>query len=208
MTNRLMPLVAICVVGFGFSYSQESEKENAKSKNKGLAVNQIVPGPFYPFITHGSQKDRIRCVINEKAREKLLLIFIQSESVPDFLPESLVALDANLSKVPDPLKAVGSALVVWVNTEIKSIVQDDEKRVKVVEGLRSAIPEGKLQRIVLGVDDPLDLADYNLSKDSQIVVASVDRMNVVAMKAFKEGEANQKSLTDILLGMAAGNSGK
>jgi hypothetical protein len=87
-------------------------------------------------------------------------------------------------------------------------VQDDEKRVKVVEGLRSAIPEGKLQRIVLGVDDPLDLAEYNLSKDSQIVVASIDRMNVVAMKSFKEGEANQKSLTDILLGMAAGNSGK
>lgn len=178
-------------------YSQEAP--GGAPPSKGVRVGDLVPGPFYPFVTHGNPKDRIRCLINERAMEKVLVVFIQSNNVPDFLPKVLADLDAQLQKIPDPKKAIGSALVVFVNPEIKSVVLDDEKRDAFTKTLRTAIPEGQLQRVVIGVDDPNDLMAYQLPKDAGVVALIIENLKVMGLKTLKSDEMTVEKFAGVLV---------
>lgn len=188
--------VAVLLMTAVSLFSQEPK--GVPSAPKGVRIGDLVPGPFYPFVTHGNQKNRIRCLINEKAMEKVLLVFVQSTTVADFIPKALADLDTELQKVPDPKKGIGSAVLVFVNPELKSVITDDDKRDAFVKTVLAAIPDGKLQRIVIGVDDAGDLADYQLPKDAKVVVLTVENLKVQGLKILKDDEMTLEKFAGVL----------
>lgn len=197
----LILLVLLQVVG------SAQEKPVAPETVAVLKEGDFLPAPFYAFVLNGIRKDRLRCLINEKADKVFILMFFQGTVVPDYLPKALEDLNGKM-KTNKVKNTPSSAMVIFVHPEIKSVVKDDEKRNEFAKAIRTVITEENTSFIDVGLDDLQDLQQYNIQPADSIIILRVENLKVTKMRKLNATSASEEGFTKELAGVLGNAVGK
>ncbi|MSR31269.1 MAG: hypothetical protein EXR99_07170 [Gemmataceae bacterium] len=193
----LFPLVAL-----GMLIGQDSAALG--QEGKGLKAGQALPGLFYPYVLNGPKKDRYRCLVNDKAVGTFVLVFIQGNVVPEPLPKFLASLQAQLRAFEKTPGQPSSAIVIFINPDLQSVVKDDTKREAAVKAINAVVdgssfvvqgPDNKPREVlVLGLDDPGDVKDYSLDPGNLATLVLCDNLQVKGIKAVSADKGSLEGL--------------
>ncbi len=201
ISGVLMFLLLYQVIG------SAQEKTAAPETVAVLKEGAFLPAPFYAFVLNGPRKDRLRCLINEKADKTFILMFFQNTVVPDYLPKALEELNGKLKANKDK-NAPSFAMVILVHPEIKSIVRDDEKRNEFAKAIRTVISEESTSFIDIGLDDLQDLQQYNIQPTDSVLILRVENLKVTKILKLNATSASEEGFTKELAGVMGNGVGK
>jgi hypothetical protein len=166
----------ILMVALAMPAVSQTTKDDKEKKTTGLTVGKDLPGPFHPYNVNGAHKDHYHCLVTQTSLDPVVMIFVRDLAYPEGLKSLEEALDSRIEKNPNVRM---SSFTVFVSDELQKVVEDDDKRDKIAEDLRTNAKD--LKHVVFGLDSKSNLENYNLDENAWATVVLVKNYKVVAL---------------------------
>jgi hypothetical protein len=149
-----------------------------------------IPAPFHPINVNGAHKGNPHCLVCEYGLDPVVLVFAHDGS--DALKNLLQKLDAAVEKHRGARLHAAAVLLH------EGYAKDDDTRRKVLADAEQFATQAGLKRVVVAVDDPAGLKEFNLHKDADVTVLLYRRQRVVANYAFPKDGMKDTNVDAIL----------
>jgi hypothetical protein len=180
----LLPLAPLAAPG---------QTESKAKPREGLAVGKDLPGPFHPYNATGPYARKFHCLLTQAGLDPLVLVFVREVEPADRLKDLFTALENAVAKNPGARLLCG---VVFLTDALPEVVGEsdaiDDQR-EVLENRLKQLAEGwGLKHVVLCLDSPKDVANYELKEDA-VTIVLVNKARVVGLESLsKDGLTAEK----------------
>jgi hypothetical protein len=185
-----LPLLAL-VLAAPVAISQPPKDD--REKKIGLEVGKDLPGPFQPYNVTGERAGRFHCLVTQASLDPLVIIFVRDLDYTDSLKALEEALDNRISK---NLNVRLNSFTVFLSDDLPKVVEEDDKRDKIAEELRTKAKD--LKNVVFCLDSKSDLEQYSLDDNVWATVVLVKRYKVVALHKLSKDKLNAAMVDEIM----------
>jgi hypothetical protein len=176
------------------------------AEDKGpLAVGKNLPATFHPYNVNArvtareepdeadkegekprakkpedTTKGRFHCLITEYDLEPVVMLFARNLEENPAFRDLLVKLDGAIDRNPGVRLR---AFVAFVSDDIKSVLEEDDKREQAAKNIQKVADDLKLKNVVLTLASEADVAKFGLDKATALTAVLYKQLRIEATHA-------------------------
>src|SRR5262245_13123611 len=184
-----------------------------------LAPGKNLPGTFHPFNVNAvvsmneepddekadkprlkrtpySTKHKYHCLISEYDLDPTVMLLARGLEDNAELKDLLKKLDAKIDANRRVLRL--RAFVVFINDDLTSLTEDDDKRDEAAKKLETLADDLKLKNVVVALAAKPDLAKYKLDDTTALTAVLYKKLKVVATHRFAGDKVDAAAVKAVL----------
>jgi len=156
--------------------------EKASALKSGPQVGQKLAGPFHPLNVTGAKAGEKNCLYCENGDKPVAMVFAR-EVTP---------------AVETLIKKIDQATVKNKSADMGSFVVFLSEEEGLDKKLKNLAEKDRIQKTVLGIDNPAGPKGYEVNKDADVTVVLYVNRTAKVNYAFKKGQLNDKAIDRIV----------